>query len=114
VLSAIGLYALLAYMVTLRTGEIGIRMALGARRDTVRWMIVRQSLFVAACGVVFGIAVSAAGTDLLRALLFNVEPRDVATLGLSAAIIFLVTAVAGYIPAQRASRVDPIIALRSE
>ena len=114
VLSAIGLYALLAYMVTLRTGEIGIRMALGADRDAVRWMIVRQSLLVAVCGVVCGIAVSAAGTDLLRALLFNVEPRDVATLGLSAAIIFLVTAVAGYIPAQRASRVDPLVALRSE
>ena len=113
-LSAIGLYALLAYMVTLRTGEIGIRMALGADRGDVRWMIVRQSLLVAVCGVVFGIAVSAAGTDLLRALLFNVEPRDVATLALSAAIIFVVTAIAGYIPAQRASRVDPLVALRSE
>jgi predicted permease len=113
-LSAIGSYALLAYMVTLRTGEIGIRMALGADRGAVRWMIVRQSLLVAVCGVVLGIAASAAGTDLLRALLFNVEPRDAATLALSAAIIFVVTAIAGYIPAQRASRVDPLIALRAE
>jgi predicted permease len=113
-LSAIGLYALLAYMVTLRTGEIGIRMALGADRGVVRWMIVRQSLLVAVCGVVFGIAVSAAGTDLLRALLFKVEPRDLTTLALSAAIIFVVTAIAGYIPAQRASRVDPLVALRAE
>jgi predicted permease len=113
-LSAIGLYALLAYMVTLRTGEIGIRMALGADRGTVRWMIVRQSLVVAVCGIAFGIAATAAGTDLVRALLFNVEPRDVATLAASALIIFIVTAIAGYIPAQRASRVDPLIALRAE
>jgi len=113
-LSAIGLYALLAYMVTLRTGEIGIRMALGADRGAVRWMIVRQSLVVAACGVVCGMAASAAGTNLLRALLFNVEPRDAATLALSAAIIIAVTAIAGYLPAKRASRVDPLTALRAE
>jgi predicted permease len=113
-LSAIGLYGLLAYMVTLRTGEIGIRMALGADRRTVRWMIVRHSLLVALCGVVFGIAATAAGTDLLRALLFNVEPRDIATLATSAVIILIVTAIAGYIPAQRASRVDPLTALRAE
>ncbi len=113
-LSAIGLYALLAYMVTLRTGEIGIRMALGADRGAVRWMIVRQSLLVAASGVALGIGASAAGTDLLRALLFNVEPRDVGTLALSAVIIFVVTAIAGYLPARRASRVDPLTALRAE
>jgi predicted permease len=114
VLSAIGLYALLAYMVTLRAGEIGIRMALGADRGSVRWMVVRQSLLVAVCGVGCGIAASAAGTDLLRALLFQVEPRDISTLALSAVIILLVTAIAGYIPAQRASRVDPLTALRTE
>jgi ABC-type antimicrobial peptide transport system permease subunit len=77
-------------------------------------MIVRQSLLVALCGVVFGVAASAAGTNLLRALLFNVEPGDSATLALSAGIIFVVTAIAGYIPAQRASRVDPLLALRAE
>ena len=113
-LSAIGLYALLAYMVTLRTGEIGIRMALGADRGAVRWMIVRQSMLVAVCGVLFGIAATAAGTNLLRTLLFNVEPRDTATLAVSAVIIFVVTAIAGYIPARRASRVDPLSALRAE
>ena len=113
-LSAIGLYALLAYMVTLRTGEIGIRMALGADRGAVRWMIVRQSLLVAASGVALGIAASAAGTELLKSLLFNVEPRDSMTLALSAAIILVVTAIAGYVPALRASRVDPLTALRAE
>jgi predicted permease len=113
-LSAIGLYALLAYTVTLRTGEIGIRMALGANRRDVRWMIVRQSLIVAACGLGLGTAVSVAGTDLLRALLFNVEPRDSATLALSAALILVVTVSAGYMPARRASHVDPLTALRAE
>ncbi len=113
-LSAIGIYALLAYAVTLRTGEIGIRMALGAGRGNVRWMIVRQSLVVAICGLVLGSAASAAGTDLLRALLFNVEPGDSSTLAISAAIILVVTTVAGYLPAQRASHVDPLRALRAE
>ena len=113
-LSAIGLYALLAYSVTLRTGEIGIRMALGADRRDVRWMIVRQSLLIAVCGVALGVAASAAGADLLKALLFNVEPRDSITLALTAAIILVVTVIAGYIPARRASRVDPLTALRAE
>jgi ABC-type antimicrobial peptide transport system permease subunit len=113
-LSAIGLYALLAYTVTLRTGEIGIRMALGANRGDVRWMIVRQSLIVALCGLGLGTAASIAGTDLLAALLFNVEPRDSATLALSAALILVVTVFAGYSPARRASRVDPLTALRAE
>ncbi len=113
-LSAIGLYALLAYSVTLRTGEIGIRMALGADRRDVRWMIVRQSLLIAMCGVALGVAASAAGTDLLRTLLFNVEPRDSGILALAAATILVVTVIAGYIPARRASRVDPLTALRAE
>ena len=114
ILSAIGLYGLLAYTVTLRTGEIGIRMALGADRADVRWMIVRQSLFVATCGLALGIAASMVGTDLLRTLLFNVGPRDSTTFALSAALILIVAAIAGYFPARRASRVDPLIALRSE
>jgi predicted permease len=113
-LSAIGLYALLVYTVTLRTGEIGIRMALGADRGNVRWLIVRQSLLVAICGVTLGLAATAAGTNLLKSLLFNVEPRDASTLALSAALILVVTAIAGYIPARRASRVDPLSALRAE
>jgi ABC-type antimicrobial peptide transport system permease subunit len=113
-LSAIGLYALLAYTVTLRTGEIGIRMALGAAGADVRWMIVRQSLLVAGFGLVFGIVASAIGTDMLKALLFNVAPRDPMSFVLSAVIMLAVSVVAGAIPAHRASRVDPLVALRSE
>lgn len=113
-LSAIGLYALLAYTVTLRTGEIGIRMALGADRVAVRWMIVRQSLRVAAWGFALGVPASIAGTDLVRSLLFNVEPRDTATLAVAALVILVVALIAGYIPARRASHVDPLMALRAE
>jgi len=114
VLSAIGLYALLAYTVTLRTGEIGIRMALGAGRGEVRWMIVRQSLRVALGGLALGVVASIAGTELLRSLLFNVEPGDLITLALAAGLILVVTLSAGYVPARRASQVDPLSALRAE
>jgi predicted permease len=114
ILSAIGVYALLAYTVTLRTAEIGIRMALGAERASVRWMIVRQCLAVAVCGMVLGVAASALGGHLIQAILFDVQPTDATTLAVAGAIILIVTALAGYIPAQRASRVDPLIALRAE
>jgi predicted permease len=113
-LSAIGLYALLAYAVTLRTGEIGIRMALGAARANVRWMIVRHSLVVAAIGLAFGITAGIAGAGLLKSLLFNVAPRDAMSFALATVIMIVVTIIAGYVPAQRASRVDPLIALRAE
>jgi predicted permease len=113
-LSAIGVYGLLAYAVTLRTAEIGIRMALGAERANVRWMIVRQSLLVGALGIGLGIAASIAGADLLTSLVFNVAPRDSFSLLAAAAMILAVTATAGYLPARRASRVDPLIALRSD
>jgi predicted permease len=113
-LSAIGLYALLAYAVTRRTGEIGIRMTLGAGRSDVRWMIVRQSLVLAAWGLAFGVVASAVGTRMLEALLFNVAARDPLTVALAAAIMLTVCVVAGYLPARRASRVDPMVALRAE
>ncbi len=113
-ISAIGLYALLAYAVSRRIGEIGIRMALGARRADVRWMILRQSIVVAAWGLAFGIAASVVGTKLLAALLFNVAPRDPITIGLAAGIMLVVSLVAGYAPARRAASVDPLIALRAE
>ena len=114
VLSAIGLYALLAYAVTLRTVELGIRMALGAERANVRWMIVRQSLLVASVGIIVGVAAGAAGANLLKAMLFNVAPRDPVSLVLAAVIMLVVTVTAAYTPARRASRVDPLVALRAE
>ena len=113
-LSAIGLYALLAYTVTRRTPEIGIRMALGAGRATVRWMILRQSLVLGGCGLALGVAGAVAGTKLLEALLFGVEPRDPLAISFAAVLMLAVSALAGYLPARRASRVDPLVALRAD
>ncbi len=113
-LSAIGLYALLAYGVTRRTPEIGIRMALGAERAAVRWMIMRQSLVLAAWGLALGTAGAIAGTRMLEALLFEVQPRDPLAIGTAAAIMVVVSLLAGYLPARRAAGVSPLVALRTE
>jgi predicted permease len=113
-LSAIGLYALLAYAVTRRTPEIGVRMALGADRSAVAWMILKQSLVLAALGLLLGIAGSAAGSKAIESLLYELPARDPGTLAGAAAIMLAVSAIAGYLPARRASRVDPLVALRAE
>jgi putative ABC transport system permease protein len=113
-LSAVGLYGLLAYSVTRRTPEIGIRMALGAGRATVRWMILKQSLTLAAAGLVLGIAGAIAGTRLVESLLYELPPRDPRTLAGAALVMLIASALAGYLPARRASKVDPLVALRTE
>ncbi len=114
VLSAIGLYALLAYAVTRRTPEIGVRMALGADRAAVGWMILRQSLVLAWIGLAIGIAAAVAGTKAIESLLYDLPSGDPATLAGAALIMLAVSALAGYLPARRASRVDPLVALRTE
>jgi ABC-type antimicrobial peptide transport system permease subunit len=111
-LSAIGLYALLAYGVTRRTPEIGIRMALGAERADVRWMIVRQSLVLAAWGLAIGAAAAVAGTRLVEALLFEVQARDPFAIGAAAALMLAVCIAAGHLPARRAARVSPVVSLK--
>jgi ABC-type antimicrobial peptide transport system permease subunit len=113
-LSAIGLYALLAYAVTRRTPEIGVRMALGADRSTVGWMILKQSLLLAAIGLPIGMAGAVAGTKAIESLLYDLPAGDPATLAGAAAVMLVVSAIAGYLPARRASRVDPLVALRTE
>jgi ABC-type antimicrobial peptide transport system permease subunit len=113
-LSAIGLYALLAYAVTRRTPEIGVRMALGADRSAVAWMILKQSLVLAAVGLLLGTAGAAAGTRAIGSLLYDLPPRDPATLGAAAAIMLSVSMIAAYLPARRAARVDPLVALRDQ
>jgi len=113
-LAAIGLYGLMAYSVTQRTREIGIRMALGARREPVRWLILRETLSLAAAGIAIGLPCALAASRLLASLLYGVSTRDPLTLVVPCGILIGVAAVAGWQPARRATRVDPMVALRVE
>ena len=114
VLAAIGTYGILSYSVTERTKEIGIHMALGATRGSVLGMILGQGMRLTGVGLVSGLVASFGLTRLLQAQLFNVKPTDPATLTIVAGFIAAVALVACYVPAQRATRVDPIITLRDE
>jgi ABC-type antimicrobial peptide transport system permease subunit len=113
-LSAIGLYGLLAGAVTRRTNEIGLRMALGARQASVLWQFLSDGLQLVSLGLVAGLAGSLFVTRFLESQLFGVKPIDPATLMSAAGILLAVTFVATLIPAQRAARVDPMVALRHE
>ena len=114
VLSAIGLYGVVSYVVGERRGEIGIRVALGARRGEVGRMIVMQSVRLAVTGVVVGVVVALATTRLMQSLLFEVQPTDPATLALVAVGLVLLAALASWVPARRAMRVEPVEALRGQ
>jgi hypothetical protein len=114
VLLAIGLVGLLTFRVQQRTSEIGVRLALGATGRQVVWLVLQQPVRLAIAGLAAGLALSLASTGLLRSLLFGLSPTDVTTLaGAAASVVVLVTASA-CIPAWRASRLDPVVALRQE
>jgi putative ABC transport system permease protein len=114
VLTAVGLYAVVSYTTARRTHEIGLRMALGAERRDILKLVVGQSMLVAICGVVIGLAGSLALTRVLKALLFQVSPTDPPTLILGACSLTVIALTACWIPAHRATRVDPMAALRRE
>jgi putative ABC transport system permease protein len=113
-LAAVGIYGVLAYSVAERAHEIGIRVALGAQGRDVSRMVLRRTLALSIPGVVLGVLGALAVTRVLERLLFGVKPNDPATLGAVAALLAAVALTAALIPARRAARVDPMIALRAE
>jgi ABC-type antimicrobial peptide transport system permease subunit len=113
-LAAIGLYGVLAFIVAQRRREIGVRMALGARPRDVIADVMGQGLRLAGLGVVIGLGLALAGTRLLSSLLFGTSPTDIATFATVATLLVAIAAAASLVPALRASRVDPLIALRDE
>jgi ABC-type antimicrobial peptide transport system permease subunit len=113
-LAAAGLYGVLAYLVSRRTEEIGIRVALGARRADVLRLVMAQGIALAGVGAALGVAASFVGAELLSGLLFGVDPHDAGVFGTVPALLIAVAAVASYVPARRAAGVDPMVALRME
>jgi predicted permease len=114
VLAAVGVYGVMAYSVTQRTHEFGIRMAMGAAPANVLKQVFLEGGRLAALGLAFGLFAALALTRLMASLLFGVKPSDPATLGAAAALLAFVALAASYIPARRAIRVDPVVALRHE
>ena len=113
-LATLGVYGVTASAVTQRTRELGIRMALGADRRSVLWSVIGEPARLVAVGLVFGLAITLAGGKVVRGLLYGMEPTDPVTLAGVAVVLLLVALAATLLPARRATRVDPIIALRSE
>jgi hypothetical protein len=113
-LGLVGIYGVLAYVVAQRAREIGIRMALGAERRQVRTMFLRQGLGLSAVGVAIGLVAALALTRLMSSLLFGVGPTDVATYVAAIGIILAAAALASYLPARRASAIDPVETLKAE
>jgi predicted permease len=113
-LACIGLYGVMGYDVTSRTREIGVRMALGASAQRVVWMTLGETLRLVGIGVVVGLGASLAATRWVKSLLFGLQPHDPLTIGLAVLVLLAVAAVAGLLPARRAARVDPMVALRHD
>ncbi|MGO8787754.1 MAG: ABC transporter permease [Terriglobia bacterium] len=113
-LACIGIYGLMSYAVTRRTNEIGIRMALGARKSGVLWMVMRESLLLVGVGVAIGIPVALGAARLVASVLYGLKASDPVTIAAAALAMVAVAALAGYLPARRAAKVDPMVALRYE
>lgn len=113
-LSSIGLYGIMSYLVSRRTGEIGIRMALGAERGEVGWQVMREVLVWIAMGIAVGLPVTLAGGRLVKSMLYGLSGFDLSSLIAAVVVLTMAGIAAGYLPARRASRVEPMVALRYE
>jgi ABC-type antimicrobial peptide transport system permease subunit len=113
-LAAIGLYGLMAFNVAQRTREIGIRMALGARGGNVTWLVMQEVLLLVAIGAAIALPAAWGLTRFVKSQLYDIRPHDPLTILAAMSVLALVAVLAGFIPAQRATRVDPIAALRYE
>ena len=113
-LALVGTYGVLAYSVAQRTQEIGLRMALGAHRQSVLWMVIRHTLALGFTGILFGTIGALLATRLLKTFLFQITPTDPATYAAVGTTILIAAVAAGFVPARRATRVDPVVALRHE
>jgi ABC-type antimicrobial peptide transport system permease subunit len=114
VLACIGLYGLLSYGVVRRAREFGIRMAIGARRSTVVWLVLRETFVLVAAALVCGLLVVIGLGRYLQNVLFDVSPRDPLAIGAAIALLVAVAMLAAFLPARRASRINPMTALRQE
>jgi ABC-type antimicrobial peptide transport system permease subunit len=113
-LASIGLYGLMSYGVTRRTREIGVRVALGAQQRIVRWMILRETLALTLLGIAIGIPSGLAASRLIASMLFGLSPSDLSIITTACLLLLVVAFFAGYLPARKASSIDPILALRTE
>jgi ABC-type antimicrobial peptide transport system permease subunit len=111
-LASTGIYGLLSYMVGQSSREIGIRMALGARREDILRMFLHRGVVLAGVGVIAGLAVSASSASVMASLLYGVRPHDPAVFLIVPLLLFAIAVLASYLPARRATKVDPLIALR--
>jgi putative ABC transport system permease protein len=114
VLASLGLYGVMAYAVKQRTAELGVRFALGAPRGRVLWMVLRESMVLVVIGLAIGVPAVMAVGRLIGPMLFEVKPTDPLVVSIAIGVLFVVGAWSGYLPALRASRVDPLTALRQE
>jgi predicted permease len=112
--ACVGLYGTMSYSVARQVSEIGIRMALGAQRGAVVWMVLRRVLLLAAVGLAISVPAALSASQLVKSFLFGTQPNDPGTLALAGAVLLIAAILAGYAPARRASRIDPLTALRSE
>jgi predicted permease len=113
-IACVGLYGTMSYSVARQVGEIGIRMALGAQRGAVVWMVLRRVVLLAAVGLAISVPVALSASRLVKSFLFDTQPNDPRTLALAGAVLLSAAILAGYAPARRASRIDPVAALRQE